>query len=67
MQLTFDPADLRPEFQTGEGSSVDQAISTSQIAYEHLNDQAQQALRVVGKGTYFNWQRDNYNVVYPPK
>lgn len=67
MKLTLDPVDLKPEFQTrGEHGYIDQAINTSQVRFEHLDEKAQKAVRVVGRGTFFNWAGDIYNAIDAP-
>lgn len=40
--------------------------SCSKVGFEHLRPEAQAAVRLVGKGTFYEDARDNYNVVYPP-
>ncbi len=68
MRLELDPLDLATEFQKmNEGEPTDQAISTSKVSFEHLNEAAQKAVVAVGRATFFNWTRKNYNTIYPPK
>jgi hypothetical protein len=58
MTLEFDDEDLKPEFCN---------LSTSKIEFEHLNEEAQAALRIVGRGTFYRHRgtsQENYNVVH---
>lgn len=57
MKLTLDREDLRPEHVN---------LSCSKVRYEHLTDEAQAAVRVVGRATFQEYDRSNYNVVYGP-
>lgn len=71
MQLTLDPSDLKPKYQRilNEGTdmqSVDQSISTSGVSFDKLNEKAQQAVLVVGRGTFYSWNKQTYNAIYPP-
>ena len=67
MKLTLDPSDLKKKHQTREGDNRDQAISTSKVTFEHLNDAAQAAVRAVGRGTFYTWDEMTYNAVFPSK
>ena len=67
MKLELDPSDLSSGYQTGTSEDVDQKCSTSQVTFDKLNPRAQTAVRVVEKATFFSWNRQTYNVVYPPK
>ncbi|MFA6253010.1 MAG: hypothetical protein WCV69_01960 [Patescibacteria group bacterium] len=58
MKLEFFREDLRPEYRE---------TPTSQVSFKHLNQQAQEALRIVKHGTFFNENRDSYNVIYVPR
>ena len=64
MQLFLDPLDLRPEFQEGEAGDIDQAISTRDVKFHTLNEQAQAAVRIVGRGIFYSWDRQTYNAVF---
>ena len=67
MKLELDPLDLKPEYQRGVGSDIDQACSTRDVTFDKLNEQAQTAVSVVGRGTFYAWDRRTYNSVSPPK
>jgi hypothetical protein len=67
MKLDLDPSDLSSEYQTGTSGDVDQKCSTSQVTFDKLNPRAQTVVRVVGKATFFSWDRQTYNAVYPPE
>lgn len=54
MKLTIDREDLRPEWQN---------INCSQTEFEHFNDETQRAIKVVGRATFFEYDRRNYNVI----
>lgn len=58
MKLTLDREDLRREHD---------GVNTSQTKFEHFNDEAQAALRVIGRGTLYEYDRSSYNAIYPPK
>ena len=62
MRLTLDPKDLKPEFQKHDDST----ISASKVTFEHLNPTAQNAVRAVGRATYYAWGGETYNAIYPP-
>jgi hypothetical protein len=66
MNLTLDPLDLKPEFQRKVEGGVDQAIYTENVGFEHLSDQAQTAVRIVGHGTFHDYHYA-WNAIYPPK
>ena len=66
MQLLLDPMDLKPKFQQGKGGSVDQNISTRDVTFDKLNEQAQQAVAIVGRATFYAWDKQTYNAIYPP-
>ena len=66
MKLILDPMDLKREYQKGEGGEVDQAISTRDVTFGTLNDQAQRAVTVVGRATFYAWDHQTYNAIYPP-
>lgn len=63
MKLELDPLDLRPEFK----KDGDLAIPTSTVTFEKLDSQAQAAVKVVGRATFYTFDRQNYNAVYAPK
>jgi len=56
MELRFNDDDLKPESRKK---------NTSTIKFSDLNEQAQRACEIAGRGTY-HWQ-DTYNAIYPPK
>jgi hypothetical protein len=58
MKLTLDLADLKPESREKP---------TSTVGYDDFPPEVQAAIRVVGSATYYTYNRDNYNAVYPPK
>jgi len=70
LRLLLDATDLKPKHQMAirDHSVVDQAIvlRTSEITFEHLNEDAQAVLRIVGRGTFFTWSGDNYQALVPP-
>ena len=57
MKLELNPDDL-------VAAAKDKPVST--IDFGDLKWEAKKAVEVVGRGTFYNWERDNYNVVYPP-
>ena len=63
MHLTLDPADLKPEFQEITDNGVDQAINTRDVTFEKLSDEAQAAVRAVGQGTFYAWDRRQAYIV----
>ena len=67
MKLELDPIDLSPEYQRGAKGEVDQACNTREVTFDKLNEQAQTAVRAVGRATFYAWDRRTYNAVYPPK
>jgi len=67
MKLELDPMDLKAEFQRGTGGDVNQACSTRDVNFDKLNEQAQAAVKVVGRATFYAWDRQTYNAVYPTK
>ncbi|MBT4849404.1 hypothetical protein HON36_00965 [Candidatus Parcubacteria bacterium] len=58
MKVEFDREDLRPQHKD---------IPTSQVAFEHLNPEAQGALLIARRGVFYENGRKSYNAVYPPK
>lgn len=58
MKLFLDRGDLRPEHEN---------IDCSQTKLEHFTAEAQAAIRAVGKATFQEYDRSNYNVVYAPE
>jgi hypothetical protein len=67
MKLELDPSDLNPEYQKGTPQDVDQNCSTSQVTFDKLNPKTQAAVRIAGKATFFSWDRQTYNAIYPSK
>jgi hypothetical protein len=67
MKLELDPSDLSPEYQVGTPQDVDQNCSTSQVTFDKLNPKAQAAVLIADKATFFSWDRQTYNAVYPPE
>lgn len=61
MKLELYEEDLREECRN---------ISTSLVGFEHLTPQTQEAVRAVGRATFYRNKgtaSENYNAVYPPK
>ena len=58
MKLTLDREDLREEHRN---------INCSQTRFEHFLEKAQDAIRVVGRATFWEYARRNHNAIYPPK
>ena len=58
MKLTLDRDDLIP---------TSKEKSCSHVQFEDLTEDAKAAVIVVGKGTFQEYDRNNYNVVYPPQ
>lgn len=67
MKLEFDPRDLRPEFQTKDDRGLDQGINTSQINFEHLNDQSQATLLSAGYGVFWAYDCKTHKAIMSPK
>lgn len=66
MKLELDPMDLKPEFQTGKGYSVDQKISARDIKFDMFKDDIQAAIIAVGGATFYAWDKQTYNAIAPP-
>lgn len=71
MELGLDPLDLKEEHrkegpQSPPGRKSDPILSAREVGYEHLNERAQKALQIAGRGVYQDWY-GHYNAVYPPK
>lgn len=58
MKLTVDREDLKPEF-------VD--TNCSLTLFEYFKKDVQIAILTVGKATFQEYDRSNYNVIYAPK
>lgn len=68
MKLELDPTDLKPEYQEKvDDRNIDQAISTMEVNFDKLNAEAQAAVLLARKATFFSWDRQTYNAIYPPK
>lgn len=68
MKLELDPIDLKPEYQTKDSEGgIDQKCNTRDVVFDKLNEQAQCAVRAVGKAVFHAWDRRTYNAIYPPK
>jgi len=65
MKLELDPTDLKPEYQKGTGTRIDQACSTREVSFEKLSEQAQAAVSAVGRATFYAWDRQTYSAVRP--
>ena len=53
MKLTLDPLDLQERYRRTVDSLLNQpTISAYQVTYQHLTQEAQAAVRVVGRATY---------------
>ncbi len=66
MKIKLDPSDLREEYQKGTGNDLDQACSTRDVTFDHLNDTAQTVVEIAGRAVFYSWDRMTYNAVYPP-
>jgi hypothetical protein len=42
-------------------------IKCRQVDFKHLRSEVQEAVRAVGKATFYDTDRSNYSVVYPPE
>lgn len=59
MKLSLYSEDLKPEHQN---------LTARAVRFEHLSDEAQAAVILVGRGVFYECDRWNsYNVVNPPK
>ena len=61
MKLELYEENLKPEYQN---------LPCRAIKFEHLTDEAQQAVVAVGRGTFYRdrgTHLENYNVVYAPE
>ena len=58
MRLELHPDDL-------VASAMSKPIST--LDFKDLKWEAQAAVKAVGCGTVYDWEKDNYNVIYPPE
>jgi len=59
MKLELDRLDLKHEHR--------ETLSCSKVDFPHLTAEAAAAVRVVGKATFYEFDRSNYNVVYAPE
>ena len=57
MKLTLDREDLLPQFR---------GIACSQTSFEHFCEQAQAAIRAVGRALFREYDGRNYNAIYSP-
>lgn len=57
MTLELHKTDLKIEFEN---------IPASQVTFDKLNDKAQQAVCLVGRGVFYSTEGHSYNAVYPP-
>lgn len=58
MTLELSREDLRKEHRD---------CNPSETTFEKFTGTAQEAIRVVGRATYYNSDRSNHNVIYPPQ
>lgn len=58
MRLELDSSDLRSEHAN---------VPTSAVTYDKLKDNVQEVVRLVGTAIYFTPNRNNHNVVRPPR
>jgi hypothetical protein len=58
MRIDLNPEDLKPEFKD---------LSAWQVKFEHLNTDAQKATLAAGRATFWSWDRQTHDAVYPPK
>ena len=58
MKLTLDRLDLKSQHVN---------TNCSLTRYEHFTDEAQAAIRVVGRAIFAEFDGRNYNVIHPPK
>lgn len=56
MKLTLDRDDLKEEFKD---------IACSRTRFEHFTSDAQDAILVVGRATFYEWDRRSYNAIHP--
>lgn len=57
MELTIGREDMRPGYQE---------TNCSQTKFEHFNDQVQRVIKAVGRAMFYEYDRTNYNTIYPP-
>jgi hypothetical protein len=71
MKLALDPVDLKPKFQVNRGTfdvpALHPTVNASEVTFDHLCGSAQRAVLAVGRATYYSWDRETYNAIYPPK
>ncbi len=60
MKLELDRIDLKEEYSTQFTR-----INCSQTRFEHFKEDVQKAIKSVGHATFYEFDRRNYNVVYP--
>ena len=66
MKLELDPGDLKPEFQEKKGDNgIGQKCNTRDVTFDKLNRTAQVAVEAVGRATFFAWDKQTHNAVYP--
>jgi hypothetical protein len=58
VELTLTRGDLRPEFRDAPCSAT---------RFRHFTDEAQAAVRIVGRARFETNGGSNYNAIYPPK
>lgn len=58
MRLELDRLDMTAGF--------DDTVPCSKIRFKHFDDVAQGAIRAVGSATFYEFDRQNYNKIYPP-
>lgn len=61
---------MKLELYDEDLASEHKGCPTSSVGFNYLTPTAQEAVRVVGKATFYRCRgsnQENYNVVYPPK
>jgi hypothetical protein len=58
MELFLDRIDLKPKHEN---------IESSLTRFEHFKPEVQEAIKIVGRATFKNFDGSNYNAIYPPK
>ncbi len=60
MRLELDPLDLKAEYRDGDN----QKINTRDVTLDKLTEEAQGAVRAVGRGVFYTWDRRTYCAVF---
>ena len=67
MKLTLTPTDLKPQFQEVLNGNIYQNVTTAKVGFEHLSEEAQAVIRIVGRGTYLDKERNGTVVIEAPE